>query len=283
MFKNKDVFIILTILAQSVSIVILNQVIYASDDLNYFKKFLPYVNLLILVLTAFVLISIRQIGDNMRKKVEANLLKSYLNQIGELMTTLQVQKHEHTRHIQTIQAMLYLDEVGSAKEYIGGVSEKYRYANEIIYVGNPVLTALLNGKRKVAESKSIDFDFAIKCNVSKIKIAPWDLSSILGNLLDNAFEAVIENNGNKKVGLEMKLEDNKLAIYVYNNGPKISSKEQRLLFKSGYTTKGSMARGYGLFLVKKLVDQYNGTVKIGSEKRTVFIIYFPIEEVLEND
>lgn len=264
---------------QSLLIVLINQIIYVSENLNYLKSFLPLINLIILVLTVLVLFSIKGIGDNIKKIMEENLLKEHLKQVEGLVTTLQINKHEHARHIQTIQAMLYLEEINSAKEYINGISKTYRHSEDIVYVGNPALTALLNSKRQVAESNRIDFDFAIKCDITSLKMPPWDLCSIVGNLIDNAFEAVVKNNNDRNVGLEIKLEESKHIIYVYNNGAPIPVENQQLIFQEGYTTKTSKTRGYGLYLVKILVDQYEGKIEVRSAKKTVFIISFPIREV----
>jgi len=276
LLKDKNIFTIITILIQSLLIILINQIIFVSENLDTLKTLLPLVNLVILILTALVVFSIKEIGDSVKRKVETNLLKSHLKQVEELVTTLQVQQHEYARHIQTIQAMLYLGEIDSAKNYIDGISKNYRHSENIIYVGNPALTALLNSKRKIAENHKIDFDFAIKCDTTEIIIPSWDLCSIIGNLLDNAFEVVMQSKYARTVGLEIKHEDNKYKIYVYNNGSKLSSKEQSLIFREGYTTKNSKARGYGLFIVKNVIEQYHGKIEISSDKKTTFIVSFPI-------
>jgi len=66
-----------------------------------------------------------------------------------------------------------------------------------------------------------------------------------------------------------------IILYVYNTGPKISAKIKQRLFTAGYTTKESAARGYGLYLVKKLVDKYGGKIEVISRERTTFIVYLP--------
>lgn len=276
MRKHRNILTIITILAQALLIILINQIIFVSENLDTLKRFLPLVNLIILILTVLVLFSIKEIGNSIKRETETNLFKSHLKQIEELVTTLRVQKHEYAKHIQTIQAMLYLDEINSAKEYINGISKNYRHSENIIYTDNPALTALLNSKRKIAENHNIDFDFAIKCDIRDINIPSWDLCSIIGNLLENSIEAVVSNKNNKNIGLEIKEEDKKHKIYVYNNGSKISTKEQNLIFKEGYTTKGSKSRGYGLQIVKTLVEQYKGEIEIKSDKKTTFIISFSI-------
>lgn len=276
MIKNNRLLIISTILLETLFIVLINQQMYLVQDINDLKAILPFVNLAVLVLSGLVVFSIKGLEENARKVMELNLLKAHLLQVEELSNTLRVQNHEHSKHIQTIQAMLYLKEADKAMEYIEGIAENYRHTEEIVFVGHPALTALLNSKRKVAEAKKIDFAFSVKCDIAGIAVKPWDLCSILGNLLDNALEASIRGQvERRRVAIEIKYENANYVIYVYNTGPKISEEAKRQLFKAGYTTKESEACGYGLYLVKKLVDSYGGKIDVISGGRTAFIIYLP--------
>lgn len=273
--KRFRLLIITTILLETLFIVIINLIIYYSKDINDSKAFLPFVNITVFVLSGLVVFSIKGLEENTKKAMEFNLLKVHLLQVEELLNTLRVQKHEHSRHIQTIQAMLYLEEVNKAKEYIDGIAESYWQTEEIVYVGHPALTALLNSKRKVAEANKVDFAFSVKCDVTNINIPPWDLCSLLGNLLDNALEAAFQDNDERRVAIEIKYEDGNYVIYVHNSGSKISAKAKQWLFTAGYTTKDSEARGYGLYLVKRLVDKYGGKIDLISGERTTFIVYLP--------
>ena len=117
--------------------------------------------------------------------------------------------------------------------------------------------------------------FSVKCNITNLKMTPWDLCSILGNLIDNAMEAAVQIPDNRRVSLEIKYEANQYVVYVYNNGPPITASQKKKLFQPGYTTKNSEARGYGLFLVNKLVQQHGGTIEVKSGERTSFIVYLP--------
>ncbi|MDI6705551.1 MAG: ATP-binding protein, partial [Bacillota bacterium] len=64
-------------------------------------------------------------------------------------------------------------------------------------------------------------------------------------------------------------------IYVHNSGPRIPDRLKEEIFNPGVTTKGSPARGYGLYLVKKLVEEYGGHIEVISGDKTTFIIYLP--------
>jgi sensor histidine kinase regulating citrate/malate metabolism len=267
--------VIAIVLIETIVIVLVNMHIYIAEDVNSLKIFLPIANAFVLIMSGLALFSIKRLEETVKKKVELSLLKEHLQQIEGLLNTLQIQKHEHARHIQVIQAMLYLDEIDKSKEYIDGIAENYRPAEEMTHAGHPALTALLNSKCKAAESKGIDFAFSVKCNITNLKMTPWDLCSILGNLIDNAMEAAVQIPDNRRVSLEIKYEANQYVVYVYNNGPPITASQKKKLFQPGYTTKNSEARGYGLFLVNKLVQQHGGTIEVKSGERTSFIVYLP--------
>ncbi|MEG6615969.1 GHKL domain-containing protein [Peptococcaceae bacterium 1198_IL3148] len=278
MFKGNYLIVVITILVETMFIIIINQQIYIYQDIDRMKPYLPLVNILVFVLSALVIFCIKKIEQNAKKDYEVKILKSHLDQVENLSKILQTQRHEHTRHIQTIQAMIHLDEVQEAKEYIEGIVDRYWHMGDIIYVGNPALTGLINSKRGVAESKGIDFAIAVKCEIDKIAIEPWDLCSIIGNLIDNAIEAVIQENNNRRIAIEFKYENSCYKIYVHNSGPKIENKVN--IFKAGYTTKGSEARGYGLYLVNKLVNKYHGKIEVYSSHKTTFIISIPDKEAV---
>jgi len=127
----------------------------------------------------------------------------------------------------------------------------------------------------LAETKNINFDFAVKCDVNEMAIPPWDLCSIIGNLIDNALEASLKGPQPRRVSLEIKHEASYFGIYVYNSGAKIPKQQERLLFTPGFSTSGSPGRGFGLYIVKRLVDKYGGTIRIVTQPRTTFIISFP--------
>ncbi len=282
MEKYRIRIIIVIILLQALFNILINQFFYTYENFTYAQQYLPYINVVTLVLTGFVLFSIRLIGEEIRKKIEFNLLKSHLQQIQSLVDMLQTQRHEYGKYIYAIQTMIYLGEIEEAKKYIDGISENFCHAQDIVYTDNPALTALINSKMKVAEIKSIKFDFAIKCDLGGLNISSWDLTSILGNILDNAFEATLQEEDNRNVGLEIRFEDNKYVIYVYNTGTKIQEKEINKIFQLGYSTKNKKTRGYGLYIVKNLVEQYGGEITVSSNVRTVFIVKLPSKKGAQN-
>ena len=78
----------------------------------------------------------------------------------------------------------------------------------------------------------------------------------------------------------IKEEDNRIA-YIANTGDTINDKQLPRLFMPGYT-KASEARGYGLYIVKSLVDSYRGRITVIRKPKTMFVISLPKNEVLQD-
>jgi len=106
-----------------------------------------------------------------------------------------------------------------------------------------------------------------------------DMETIIKNLCDNSVKY-----GAQKVDIELDSVYNRLHIKISDDGNGISKSEQKYVFEKFYriqsdnihNTKGL---GLGLFLVKNLVEKYNGKIDLESEKNTgtTFTITLPYE------
>lgn len=220
----------------------------------------------------FNLLLIRNVEQNAKYQTQNLLLRNHLNQVESILKSAEIQKHEYSRHMQTLQALIELKKFEKAQEYINGVTDRYCFNNMIYYIDDPAISALINSKVNVAQISNIDLAVAVKCDLLGIGMPTWDLCSVLGNLLDNAIEAAVADP-NPQVGIEFKYEDGFYAIYIINNGILISKPSQ--VFEAGYTTKGSEGRGYGLYIVNKLVHKYNGKIELINKPKTTIILKLP--------
>ncbi|QGU00887.1 hypothetical protein SYNTR_2293 [Candidatus Syntrophocurvum alkaliphilum] len=270
--------IITTILSQTLLIAVISLLIYFSNDIETVKSYVPVFIIVIVLLSGFVIISLNQLLVSVRVITERNYLKSFLQNTESLIKILNTERHETSKHIQTIQAMLHLEEYDTAREYTDDIARNYRKLQNIVNVGEPALTALLNSKKSVADFQGIEFDFAVKCDINNIHLKKWELCSIIGNLIDNAFEATTANVNKKRVTLEIKKEDNNYLIYIHNTGEKINNKQINEIFNPGFTTKESDNLGYGLYIVKNIVEKYNGSIKVHTHPKTTFQVSIPVKE-----
>ncbi|MDD3268808.1 MAG: ATP-binding protein [Syntrophomonadaceae bacterium] len=264
--------IIAVILLQNFLLTLIMSNMIGQQSVWRLNTIIPWANIGLLFIALLGVLAIKQLELSARNNVKINLLKTHLQQVETLLGTLQAQKHEYSRHIQAIQSLVYLNRHQEAKQYIEAIAEDYWHMEDMIYSGDPVINGLLNSKRSAAESQGIEFAVAVKCDLDRIPIPPWDMCSILGNLLDNAVEAASEDPKQPRVAVEFKYELGHYVVYIHNNGRGISAKEKEVIFVPGYTSKDSAGRGYGLYLVKKLLDRYGADIEIISKKQTSVIV-----------
>ncbi|MDD2586785.1 MAG: GHKL domain-containing protein [Syntrophomonadaceae bacterium] len=272
MDTNRNLIVICTLLIQTLFIIIMNNAVLSTVEIETLKKFIPWVNLLVLAFAILNILSLKRMEEAAENRTREKLLLGHVRNVESLNNTLQLRQHEYSRHLQTIQAMAYLDKQKELKEYINGIAKKYRQAEDMIYAGHPAVTALINSRKMAAESQQIEFAVAVKCDLSSLNIPPWDINSILGNLIDNALEAAVFDD-HPRVAVEFKFEDKEYLIYIRNNGKTIADPD--IIFKPGFSTKDSRTRGYGLYSVKTIVQAYCGSIDIDCKNYTAIIVRLP--------
>ena len=86
------------------------------------------------------------------------------------------------------------------------------------------------------------------------------LVTVIGNLLDNAFEAVREAGEDGEVRLFLTDLGLDLIIEVEDSGKGIAPEVADRLFEKGVTTHSSTGRGMGLYLVRRAVEALGGEI-----------------------
>jgi len=87
------------------------------------------------------------------------------------------------------------------------------------------------------------------------------LTRVVVNLITNAFQAVDENAGDKRLVVSVRnaVEDGFYDIVVEDNGPGVSEDNQDHIFTPDFTTKTS-GSGLGLAICKRIVEHCGGTI-----------------------
>ena len=101
------------------------------------------------------------------------------------------------------------------------------------------------------------------------------LPLVLENLLRNTADYVGEN---AVVSIRLGLVEKTLIITYRDNGPGIDPKIRKRIFQKGITTKGE-GKGLGLYLSKRIVESYGGTIELLDEKErqgASFLISVPV-------
>jgi signal transduction histidine kinase len=103
------------------------------------------------------------------------------------------------------------------------------------------------------------------------------LIRIITNLVKNATQAISEENENPSVLLSVSKENSNVIIEVKDNGIGISEDNKTHIFEPKFTTKNS-GMGLGLGIIKKIIENYNGTITFESAQNigSTFTVTFPI-------
>lgn len=209
---------------------------------------------------------------------EVKIMAEELTGIKRLTNELRAQSHEFSNKLHTISGLIQLEEYDKAVKYISDLSERrHEILGTLTYKIKDVHIAgmLLSKYNKAAEAK-VEMVIDPKSNVEALpkEINVDDVCSILGNLIDNAIDELVKVK-NGKLYIKIKSDTNELKIVVKDNGPGIAEDIRDKIFKRGYTTKSGY-RGFGLNIVKKIVDGANGTIELKSEDGTCWEITIPM-------
>ncbi len=137
-----------------------------------------------------------------------------------------------------------------------------RLAEDIIYSANPGLNSLI--KVKVAKAREKGIEMTVKAFVPKrMSISFGDMGVIYGNLIDNAIEASMKMQREKRfVDVETKYQDGKLLIVVSNS----KNMESNPAFAT--TKENKRKHGRGIRSVRRVAEQYGGNLLLEDEGGT---------------
>ena len=205
--------------------------------------------------------------------------------------------HDIRNPLQAIMSELYLERLevdslpdGEAKESllenIRGMEENIVYINKIV-ADLQDYAKPLNPKREELDVEDV-FNGALEMvivpeNVKKIVVIEENLPKliadstmvkrILVNLIQNAVQAMPKGGD---LTIRTHIPKHQISIMIEDTGEGIPKEVQGKLFTPLMTTK-SKGQGFGLAVVKRMVEAMNGTVSFESEERkgTKFILQFP--------
>ncbi|KAA0792888.1 sensor histidine kinase [Bacillus wiedmannii] len=214
-----------------------------------------------------------------RDKTELQNLVNTISEVRKYSEDLRAQTHEFTNKLFVLSGLLQLGHYKEAIEFIQQESNIHQSQNHILFhqIHDAKVQAILLGKIGTASEKKIDFhieeDSALHPLPDHIKVS--HLITILGNIIDNAFDAVSEQE-EKNVSFFVTDIGHDIVFEVIDSGAGIPAEKITTIFQKGFSTKGN-DRGYGLANVKEMVDLLGGTIEIQNEKNggAIFTIYLP--------
>ncbi|HHR5886114.1 TPA: sensor histidine kinase DpiB [Providencia alcalifaciens] len=219
-----------------------------------------------------------------RSQNDIESLNAQLSQVRQYVDNLRTLRHEHLNWISTLSGLLQMKEYDQALALIKGESESRQQLIDSLreQFADKQVAGLLFGKYHRARELGLQLIFVPGCRLYELpsSLNSTEFCAVLGNLLDNAFEASLKNEvGNKQVELYISDENNEIVIEVADQGCGFPLELQDKWFERGTTTKTDAVEehGIGLFLVASYVNRCNGAVIIEDNQPygTVFSIFIP--------
>jgi len=207
---------------------------------------------------------------SLRDHTELRAVTGELDVVRRLSESLRAQTHEAANRLHTVVSLV---EMGRPEQAVAFATEELAVAQRLTdrmvgAVGDPVLAALLLGKSAEGAERGIELDVGGELPDTE-GVASRDLVTVVGNLVDNAFDAVA---GRSPARVAVALEADPaggVLLTVGDNGPGLPPDQAEHAFERGWTTKADGAgdrpggRGVGLALVRQVARRYDGRLDVG--------------------
>ena len=189
-----------------------------------------------------------------------------------LVDSMRANNHDFTNKLHVILGLIQMQMYDEAVSYIENITIVQRATISKIMnaVNETAVAALLIGKTSRAAELNVRFVFREGSSYSKsdLQLPPELLITVIGNLIENAFESMNEcEDYNKQNELLFGIysKPNAVLITVDDTGGGIKEEHLEHIFENGFSTKGS-GRGTGLYQVKQMVERANGSITLESQE-----------------
>jgi len=221
--------------------------------------------------------------SSFRNKDELDILARKFSQIKKYSEMLRVQTHEYSNKLYTISGLIQIGAYQEAVDLIGSETSGYQdLINSLMnIVPDPIMAGTILGKYNKAKELKVDFHIDPDSSMIDVPecISRERLVTIIGNILDNSFEAVIgQNESQRNVKLSMTDLGNDLIFEFEDSGEGVQERDWKTIFKKGFTTKKKkQGHGMGLFLVEKALTRLQGGISVSSSELggAVFTVIIP--------
>lgn len=183
----------------------------------------------------------------------------------------------------------YVDQIAASSDQIIDLTQQARDLMSVISsIGESLSPIGLSETldREIASASMIDMEATIRTDgVPDVDVVANELlGALFRNLLTNAIKHT--DSEAPEVVVSGTVDDEMACVTIADNGPGIPVSDRETVFIEGKTLAGSDGTGFGLSLVKTLVEQYGGSVTIGEAEDlggAAFTVRLPLAEPTATD
>ena len=225
----------------------------------------------------------RRIGwvTTVRDRTELVDLNRQLDVWRSTTDTLRSQAHEFSNRMHTIAGLIELEEYDEVASFVATQARaREGWVDRVVdRVEDASAAALLVAKGSRATELGVRLDLEDDTRLPALADdVSADVLTVLGNLVDNAMEAVASSRG--RVSVRLILVDDAVEVRVSDDGPGVPDDLTDRVFSQGFSTKPASEpgeRGWGLALCRVVCERRGGEVTVTrtDARRTVFTAVLP--------
>jgi sensor histidine kinase regulating citrate/malate metabolism len=229
----------------------------------------------------------REIGSvtTLRDRTEMSSLEHELGATRTATDTLRAQAHEFANQLHVISGLIQIGEYDSVVQFVNGATlDRTRLNDEVTSrIQDPALAALLIAKSSLATEHGVALQLDPESALHPVSDElSRDLTTVVGNLVDNAFDAV---TGLPDAAVRVLVEDGRdqatgagqVTVTVRDTGPGVPDEAVEEIFRQGFTTKDAgpaEGRGFGLALSRVVCRRSGGDLTVANDNGAVFTARF---------
>ena len=206
-------------------------------------------------------------------RTQVEELSRQLDAVGALSAALRVQRHEFANRLHTVLGLLTIGESAEAARYLqqtldtGPLKYPLEHADRL---PDPYLQAFVGAKGFQAAERGILLRIGAETLLRGDVIDPQDVTTVLGNLIDNAIEAAVTGGSDGRwVEIELLSDGDTLHLVVADSGDGVTGDPEGP-FEEGYSTRSrrtdsAHGHGLGLPLSRKIARNRGGDLWLASE------------------
>ncbi|WP_179395769.1 sensor histidine kinase [Lacticaseibacillus absianus] len=183
------------------------------------------------------------------------MMASYVQELDALYARVRGWRHDYHDHLQVLKATLGQGQVASAQAYLATLEDKLHEVDTIVHSGDRLVDAVVNAKLTIAGRLGIPTDVSVFVGERPLR-DEVDMVVILGNLLDNAIEAISAQPVGEPRSLRVYITLAKQQLYISVTN---SMADAQAIDPAFASTKNDR-RGLGLRRINALVAKYNGMI-----------------------
>lgn len=208
----------------------------------------------------------------LHNRAEYTKLMEDLSGTRYLVDSMRANNHDFTNKLHVILGLIQMEMYNEVSSYIQNITmvQRENISKVMNAVNEPAVAALLIGKIARASELNVSFVLREGCYYSSadMNLPSEMLITVIGNLLDNAFDAMNENGdyqAQKELMFGIYSKPGAVLITVDDTGSGISKEDIAHIFENGYSTKGE-GRGTGLYQVKSMVENFGGKITVETQE-----------------